>query len=274
MLERANYSPLLNKDLDKIEGTQLEGDCTIHTTEQARRRRNALHWILHFLSAVTIAALLIWIRNGLNPSQAKCWDMFNYYSPVNNAVVPHPYVAQEFNGSLWYQTPFTGPPTPDVERAWYEVMKYGMISISKNDIEKIGHPDWSAQFPSEIGGGYIAATIGTHQLHCLHWIWQDHYIDAVPTMQQKKKTVPEMYERHYEHCVNYIRQSLMCQFDTGVIPYNWVLDHQNPTPNANTHHKCVDWDALQAWLRKRRVEVPDDFQWSQPEDAKTLNYNP
>lgn len=149
-----------------------------------------------------------------------------------------------------------------------------MISVSKEDIEKVQHTDWSAQFPAEAGGGYIAATIGTHQLHCLHYIWQDHYMDYFPKMQDKKQRVPEMYERHYEHCVDYIRQSLMCQFDTGIIPYNWVLDHQNPTPNANTHHTCVDWDALQVWLEDRSVEVPDGFVWTQPEDAVSMGWNP
>lgn len=150
----------------------------------------------------------------------------------------------------------------------------GMISVSKDDIKKVQHPDWSAQFPPEAGGGYIAATIGSHQLHCLHYIWQDHYIDYLAKTQDKKQRVPELYERHYEHCVDYIRQSLMCQFDTGIIPYNWVLDHQNPTPNANTHHKCVDWDALQIWLKDRKVDVPEGFQWYQPKDAVSLSYNP
>jgi hypothetical protein len=110
-----------------------------------------------------------------------------------------------------------------------------MISATKEDIGKVQHPDWSAKFPPKAGGGYIAATIGTHQLHCLHYIWQDHHMDYFPKTQDKKQRVPELYELHNEHCVDYIRLSLMCQFDTGIIPYKWVLDHQNPTPNANTH---------------------------------------
>lgn len=152
-----------------------------------------------------------------------------------------------------------------------------MIGVSKKDMTKIHHPDWSAQFPPETGAGdnkYIAATIGAHQLHCLHYIWQDHYMSYFPKTADKAQRVPELYERHYEHCVDYIRQSLMCQFDTGIIPYNWVLDHQNPTPNANTHHKCVNWDALQAWLKDRAVDMPEGFEWYQPEGAVTMSYNP
>jgi hypothetical protein len=48
----------------------------------------------------------------------------------------------------------------------------------------------------------------------------------------------------------------MCHFDTGILPYNWVCDHNNPTPNANTMHVCVDWKRLQEWLKSRAVEVP------------------
>jgi len=149
-----------------------------------------------------------------------------------------------------------------------------MISVSKEDILKVHHPDWSAQFPPEVGGGYIAATIGSHQLHCLHYIWQDHYVDQIPSQKHRKDSVPELYERHYEHCVDYIRQDLMCQFDTGIIPYNWVLDHPNPTPHAYTYHKCANWDVLQEWLKERKVEVPEDFVWSQPDDAISMDYNP
>ncbi|KAI1649241.1 uncharacterized protein F4817DRAFT_332214 [Daldinia loculata] len=233
-----------------------------------------IHWVIHGFSVIGMLVLFISLYLATQINQGKCWSMFNYYSPVNDAVTPHPYVHRVFNGSLWHQSRWKGPPTEEVEQAWYDIMRYGMISVSKEDILKVQHPDWSAQFPSEAGGGYIAATIGTHQLHCLHYIWQDHYIDYFPKTQDKKQRVPEMYERHYEHCVDYIRQSLMCQFDTGIIPYNWVLDHENPTPNANTHHKCVDWDALQAWFEKRRVQVPEGFEWRQPENAVSMDWNP
>lgn len=120
----------------------------------------------------------------------------------------------------------------------------------------------------------MATTVGTHQLHCLHYIWQDHHRDYFPDVQQKAQKVPELYERHYEHCVDYIRQSIMCQYDTGLVTYDWVLKHQNPTPNSNAMHKCVDWDAVQEWLKQRAVQIPDGFVWKQPEGQESLEWNP
>ena len=64
----------------------------------------------------------------------------------------------------------------------------------------------------------------------------------VPALLWEMEQIPGMYERHYEHCIDYIRQNIMCNFDVGLVTYDWVLNHQKPTPNSNAMHKCVDWD--------------------------------
>lgn len=154
-------------------------------------------------------------------------------------------------------------------------MRNGMISVSSSDIIRVGHNlSTAARFPVEAGGAYIGVAVGTHQLHCLHYIWQDHHSSHFPDVQTKIKDIPEMYERHFEHCVDYVRQSLMCHFDTTLVTYDWVLNHPNPTPNSNAIHKCVDWDGVQGWLAAQAVEMPDGFQWSQPEGQESLEWNP
>lgn len=116
--------------------------------------------------------------------------------------------------------------------------------------------------------------MGAHHLHCLHFIWQDHHMSYFPDTKKNKEGVPEMYERHYEHCVDYLRQAIMCNFDPGIIPYYWVRKHNQPTPDGNTFHKCVNWDHLQDWLKNRAVEMPEGFEWRQPPDAVSLPKNP
>ena len=86
----------------------------------------------------------------------------------------------------------------------------------------------------------MATAMGMHDVHCQDYIRQDHYIDLSEDVQALKNDIPEMYERHYEHCIDYIRQYLMCKFDTTIMPFAWALDHQNPEPNGNKIHKCVD----------------------------------
>ncbi|KAI1182595.1 hypothetical protein F5B17DRAFT_178701 [Nemania serpens] len=236
-----------------------------------------IHWIVHIVSLILIISLFtIAISfHGGTGEMTRCWTMYNYYSPVNAALATRRYITTRFNGSLWYDSPFKGPPTPAVEEAWHSIMQYGVISVSGTDYERTNHSVRTAvKFPPEAGGGYMATTVGTHQLHCLHYIWQDHHRDYFPDVQQKAQKVPELYERHYEHCVDYIRQSIMCQYDTGLVTYDWVLKHQNPTPNSNAMHKCVDWDAVQEWLKQRAVQIPDGFVWKQPEGQESLEWNP
>jgi hypothetical protein len=221
------------------------------------------------------AQLLLYAAFPLAPSLYPAPRTDSTSAPVNAAVVQHGHVTTRYNGSLWYDSPFKGPPTPAIEEAWHSIMQYGMIAVSASDIQRVNHSLRTAvRFPSEAGGGYMVTTVGTHQIHCLHYIWQDHHRAAFPDVARKMREIPEMYERHYEHCVDYIRQSIMCQFDTGLVTYNWVRDHQQPTPNSNAMHKCVNWDAVQGWLKDRAVEVPAGFEWRQPEGQESLPWNP
>lgn len=120
------------------------------------RLRRYWSWIAYFASVMAMSGLLVGIQQSMQHNRRECWDMFNYYckhviilrprdqrterlistparrvstAPVNNAVAPYPYVHRQFNGSLWYQSPFKGPPTPDVEKAWYEIMKCRPMDI-------------------------------------------------------------------------------------------------------------------------------------------------
>jgi hypothetical protein len=154
-------------------------------------------------------------------------------------------------------------------------MKYGMIAVTADDLIRVNHTLPTApQYPAAAGGGYVAGMLGTHQLHCLHFLWQDHHRGLLPDVELMAEQIPEMYERHYEHCVDYIRQGLMCNFDTGLLTFDWVLDHPNPTPNGNTPHKCVNWDVLQLWLEEQAVEIPEAFKWEHPEGQESLSWNP
>ncbi|KAI2626887.1 hypothetical protein GGS21DRAFT_266069 [Xylaria nigripes] len=245
--------------------------------EKKARRASLLHWIVHVLSLVSVIGLfaIYGVLHDQAREMKKWWDTHNYYSPASEFMATQPYTTVQFNGSLWYDSPFKGPPTPEVEDAWQSIMQYGTISVTKSDYERVNHSVRTAvQFPEEAGGGYLATMVGTHQLHCLHFVWQDHHRDYFPKVQHNIKEVPEMYERHYEHCIDYIRQTIMCQFDTGLVTYDWVLQHQNPTPNSNAMHMCVNWDALQGWLQSRAVDIPDQFEWRQPEGQESLTYNP
>lgn len=264
------------------------------TSRFLKNRTERWHWIVHAGSLATVVSLSLLLIYSYDSARvaASCWRHHNYYcqlvptlnhmkdpdapsAPVNTALDRYQYITTQFNGSLWYDSPFKGPPSPAVDEAWHSIMRYGMIAVTASDYRRVNHSTRTAvSFPDEAGGGYMATTVGTHQLHCLHYLWQDHHRTYYPDVVRKINDVPELYERHYEHCVDYIRQSLMCNFDVGLVTYDWVLQHQNPTPNSNAMHKCVDWNVAQTWLKNRAVEIPDGFVWKQPDGQESLAWNP
>lgn len=198
-------------------------------------------------------------------------------APMSEDLASVPFIETRFNGSLWHESPFKGPPSPAVIEAWDSIKQYGIIRATEEDLILINRShslQTASKFPEVAGGGYVAMTMGTHQLHCLFWLWRDHHRSYFPEMLRNKEVIPEMYERHFEHCIDYVRQTIMCNFDMGLLTFDWVLEHPNPVPNTNSMHKCVDWSAADAWMKSRAVEVPEGFIWSQPQGQESLPWNP
>ncbi|KAK7708892.1 hypothetical protein SLS64_006372 [Diaporthe eres] len=87
-----------------------------------------------------------------------------------------------------------------------------------------------------------------HQLHCLGVIR-----DVVKKYEKHDKSRFAGAGHEY-HCIDYIRQSIMCSADT-------TLDFAELQPDgrrkgfsgANSTHQCTDWDALTAWAVENRA---------------------
>jgi Mycotoxin biosynthesis protein UstYa len=86
-------------------------------------------------------------------------------------------------------------------------------------------------------------------------LWEDHhyrkYPELFPEHIAKMKELPEVMEHHYEHCVDSIRQRLMCTADDAVVTFRWVKDVPGPYPFFNTNHVCHDYEAMLGWTQAR-----------------------
>lgn len=58
-----------------------------------------------------------------------------------------------------------------------------------------------------------------------------------------------MYET--AHCVEMLRQTLMCHGDMSLLTYNWVRGRDVPYPNFKTVHTCKKWETLTGWNMDR-----------------------
>jgi hypothetical protein len=56
---------------------------------------------------------------------------------------------------------------------------------------------------------------------------------------------------HIDHCIDQMRQSLMCTVDVTPIPYEWYPKYGAYMPSTGIMHTCRNFEAVQDWAKKR-----------------------
>ena len=153
-------------------------------------------------------------------------------------------------------SPFIGDPRPELDEAWHSILKCTVstnlqscpslttsldtnIRIDDDTLSKIN----KTSIPlNDGGGGYLAALDVHHELHCLNELRKQIYRDQYPDKHSKEKQL-----QHANHCIDILRQVLMCHGDVSIQVYDWIDDYRWPWPNFNTAHTCRKWDAINGW---------------------------
>ncbi|VDC03520.1 unnamed protein product [Peniophora sp. CBMAI 1063] len=121
----------------------------------------------------------------------------------------------------------------------------------------ISHPDAREEWATTTATGFGYVRLGPdrrafalsmfHQLHCLRLLRAGLDGDYRPQIQG-----------HFRHCLNYLRQMILCQPDLTLEPHN-VIDHDPMMKGPTSVHVCSDWrevyDAVEdnyaAWVQER-----------------------
>ncbi|PYI05446.1 hypothetical protein BO78DRAFT_419657 [Aspergillus sclerotiicarbonarius CBS 121057] len=265
---------------DSEDGSDLEGllhdpqDAAVSQPTKAKLS-SVFHWTVHVITIILIFGL--YVRSG---RQAPRPTPLSIYSPLVEAVGDTSRM-ETFKGTFWESSPYHGPPTDEVMAAWKHITHIPLLNFTAEEISRMGHSLDSVQYPLERGGGYVAQFEAIHQLHCLHSLWQDHHYqkhpEMFPDLTESINAFPDVMEEHYEHCVNMLRQRLMCTPDPNFVTWRWVEGITGPYADFNTPHVCQDYEALLEWGHGRAVdaEVARDFySWVPPADAVRLSHAP
>ncbi|KDR67289.1 hypothetical protein GALMADRAFT_34048, partial [Galerina marginata CBS 339.88] len=76
------------------------------------------------------------------------------------------------------------------------------------------------------------------------YVYFDHYSKNDTFFTESK---PNTYRTHLEHCIENLRQSLMCTANNGMITYEWVRGFSSHYPDFNTRHRCRNFQKIIAW---------------------------
>ncbi|KAJ4354337.1 uncharacterized protein N0V89_006072 [Didymosphaeria variabile] len=113
---------------------------------------------------------------------------------------------------------------------------------------------WNTMMP--VGTGWGAETTETffttsmtHQLHCLFMMGR---IYAAFTGGMTEK-LPSDYHTHYLHCIDYLRQGIMCSADLTMEPHEQTdPDDNGPKDGSwNGHHVCKDYGHVIPYLEEQ-----------------------
>ncbi|KAI9814386.1 MAG: hypothetical protein M1827_003242 [Pycnora praestabilis] len=164
-------------------------------------------------------------------------------APARGAITK---VRKTLDASVLHSNVYKGSPRPELDSAWKELLRPANIRVSSDMVAEAN----KTSIPLADGSGYYAILDVYHQLHCLkyirHYIYDDYYKDTEPWTAT-----------HVDHCIDSIRQNLMCNADFSLMTFRWVNDSVDPKPNFEGQHECVDWDKLNDWVEERSFDVDD-----------------
>ncbi|OKL63126.1 hypothetical protein UA08_01258 [Talaromyces atroroseus] len=253
--------------------------CSQCERQQLRKpsKLRRLAWILRSgwaLSVILLFWLLVHLWLSDRGLQQKCFRETSSYTPLLGQV---PDTLQEFrfNGSIRWPSPYRGPPSPDVDRAWEKISMFRPLNIPLTEKEFLNvgkSPETAATNPPEYGGGFFLQPEFSHQLHCVNFLRKashfkyDYYKNHDPDFQDKEET----FKVHLDHCVEMLRQFVMCHADIGVVTAHWIEQRARPWPDFNTMHTCRDFEGIWQWTVDHQMPEGTPMIPLKPVGAKAL----
>lgn len=211
---------------------------------KTKRTINALHWMGHGISLVILIVLLF--RDPLSSHILPTPDSParpTIYTRASEALGDQSH-STVFQNSFWQESPYKGPPTSEVIAKWHHLTRPGPLNITAEEMTRLGQSLDAVQYFPGFRGGYLAYLESAHQLHCLEALWENHHYanhaHLFPDLTEKLRMPPDIMKSHYEHCVDVIRNQLMCTADSQLVTFRWVEGVHGPYPYFNTKHQCEE----------------------------------
>ncbi|PHH72496.1 hypothetical protein CDD80_4502 [Ophiocordyceps camponoti-rufipedis] len=214
---------------------------------EKQRRRWYQHWSVAVVVLVVYSAVLVGV-GGFFGSRA---DSILTYTPAQEAIKFH---KVHFDGSLGLRSPYTGEPRPETEAAWSRLFRHYNLRFTADEMRRMNR----TALELRNGGGFYGQLSAYHHLHCLKMLrqvlWHDAYNVSIKAMRG-----------HADHCIDDIRQSLMCHADLSVVTFDWLPGRRRPWPDFRLEQTCVDWGALDGWAAERSFSIFDQKTLVHPE---------
>lgn len=255
VFERSKFS--------RLPHTEHDADCPL---EREGTRQPSL---LLTLISLTTACLLFWAMG--------IWTAYQWMTDrdcIRHSSMGSPILEEvdislstvRFNGSFLHENIFRQGASPEVDDAWDSLgVNYRPSVVPEVYSESSGIQPRQVRVSPKYGGGFVANVEGLHHLHCLNLLRQSTYFNYEHYKKQGTgafKNEDRILRTHITHCMDILRQQLMCTVDVGLLGQIW-WDKEYPQafPDFNTQHVCRDFEAVRRWAEENQApeDVPKDY---------------
>ena len=59
--------------------------------------------------------------------------------------------------------------------------------------------------------------------------------------------------RHIDHCIDSLRQAIMCQSDVSTLHFDWSARNHENLVVAKTTHTCRKFDSIRRWTMDKNI---------------------
>ncbi|KAK1850329.1 hypothetical protein CCHR01_07038 [Colletotrichum chrysophilum] len=200
--------------------------------------------LLAYLVFVTKGSVLCVLGNEVLPIQAIFDDSPVIYETVRFQRAG--FHDRRHNTNTLYE----GPPNKQKEAAWDRLLSVGVVAISEQESSRITNGTASAVGDSK---KHIVELEMFHQFHCLKWLHdQFWHLNAAVTASHKLDDFPQRVN-HTDHCIDYLRQVIMCHGNITPITFEWIPDIDGYIAHHSTAHMCRNFDAIFDWATVRNT---------------------
>ncbi|KAG0698833.1 hypothetical protein DFH29DRAFT_1002457 [Suillus ampliporus] len=146
----------------------------------------------------------------------------------------------------------------EIDAAWARISHDVLPTrMTLEEILKAGEVDSPSKvkYAEKFGGGFMVSLEATHQMHCLNLLRKASWIEYYEPVEPSFQDAPYIVRMHLDHCIEMIRQNIMCNAEVMIITWDWVERHKTPYPNFNTRHQCRNYEKILEWAGKHAVHI-------------------
>ncbi|KAK4031469.1 hypothetical protein C8A01DRAFT_51453 [Parachaetomium inaequale] len=208
-------------DAEKESLVFRHGDPGSRRREKRRWTSSRAHLVFLYASNVLLlvfCSTLVW-RLSCKPFRDPTTGV---YSPANEAIE---YIKEfKFRPALFEKSAYMGFPTDETDRLWKDLYSYelyqtfGISKITEQEARKLIHPTLAIPGTKD----YLVQLDVWHELHCLAAVTDNRGVIDRESIEF----------RHWDHCVDSIREAIMYYADVAPIPFhvnfpaNHVIDYK------------------------------------------------